>query len=236
MEPVCGYCSSVYLCVPWSQIVNAYTPIGPGSVVGIATGYVLDGPGIESRWGARFYSPVQTGPVAHPASCTRRTGSFPEVKSGRGVTLTTHPLLVLWSWKGRATPLLSVGLRPVQSLSACTRVTFTFFFTLLSYLFLCSKWPLYNYRPPCPFFRQDNVSSRAPTLKANTTRITESNESCVLGNILDLHCTDEINVCLSVHRCICIEKKNQLDVTLCFIALMIFSTCFGHFCAHHQEL
>jgi hypothetical protein len=24
---------------------------GPGSVVGIATGYVLDGPGIESRWG-----------------------------------------------------------------------------------------------------------------------------------------------------------------------------------------
>ena len=25
--------------------------IGPVSVVGIATGYVLDGPGIESRWG-----------------------------------------------------------------------------------------------------------------------------------------------------------------------------------------
>ena len=24
---------------------------GPGSVVGIATGYGLDGPGIESRWG-----------------------------------------------------------------------------------------------------------------------------------------------------------------------------------------
>jgi len=27
---------------------------GPGSVVGIATGYVLDGPGIESRWGRDF--------------------------------------------------------------------------------------------------------------------------------------------------------------------------------------
>ena len=61
------------------------------SSVGIATGYGLDGPGIESRWGARFSAPVQTGPGAHPASCTMATGSFPGVKSGRGVTLTPHP-------------------------------------------------------------------------------------------------------------------------------------------------
>ena len=40
----------------------------PGSSVGIATGYKLDGPGIESRWGARFSAPVQTGPGAHSAS------------------------------------------------------------------------------------------------------------------------------------------------------------------------
>jgi hypothetical protein len=70
---------------------------GPGSVVGIATGYGLDGLGIESRWGARFSSPVQTGHWAHPASCTIGTGSFPRVKSGRGVMLTPHPLLVPWS-------------------------------------------------------------------------------------------------------------------------------------------
>jgi len=44
--------------------------------------------------GARFSAPVQTGPKGHPASCTMDTGSFPEVKSGRGVTLTTHPFLV----------------------------------------------------------------------------------------------------------------------------------------------
>ena len=44
------------------------------------------------------------------------------------------------------------------------------------------------------------------------------------------------DVCLSMHCCICIEKRNQLDVTECFIALMICSTCFGHFYAHHQEL
>ena len=43
-------------------------------------------------------------------------------------------------------------------------------------------------------------------------------------------------VCLSVHRCICVEKKNQLDATECLIALIICSTCFGQFYAHHQEL
>ena len=38
--------------------------------VGIAICYGLDGPGIESRWGARFSTPVQTGPGTHPASYT----------------------------------------------------------------------------------------------------------------------------------------------------------------------
>jgi len=33
------------------------------------------------------------------------TGFFPGVKCGRGVLLTTHPLLVPWSWKSRAIPL-----------------------------------------------------------------------------------------------------------------------------------
>ena len=33
-----------------------------------------------------------------------------------------------------------------------------------------------------------------------------------------------------------LDKINQLDVTVCFIAFMILSTCFGHFYAHHQEL
>ena len=60
---------------------------GHDGSVGIATGYGLEGPGIESRWGARFFAPVQTGPGAHPASCTRCTGSFPGVKSGRGMTV-----------------------------------------------------------------------------------------------------------------------------------------------------
>jgi hypothetical protein len=67
---------------------------GSGSVVGIATSYRLDGPGIEFRWQVRFFTPVQTDPRAHPASCRMGTGSFPGVKSGRGVTLTHYSLPV----------------------------------------------------------------------------------------------------------------------------------------------
>jgi hypothetical protein len=46
------------------------------SAVNIATRYGLDGPGIKSRWGARFSAPVQTSPGAYPASCTMGTESF----------------------------------------------------------------------------------------------------------------------------------------------------------------
>ena len=88
---------------------------GPGSVVGTATGYGLDGPGIKSPWGARFSASVQTGTGAHPASCTMGTGSFPGVKSGQGVTLTPHSLLVPWLRKSRAIPLL-----PLWAVRACT--------------------------------------------------------------------------------------------------------------------
>jgi hypothetical protein len=60
--------------------------VGRDSSVGIATGYGLDGAGIESQWGRDFphlYTP------AHPASYTVGTGSFSGVKRpGRGVD---HP-------------------------------------------------------------------------------------------------------------------------------------------------
>jgi len=78
--------------------------------------------------GARFSAPVQTGPGAHPASCTMGTGSFPEVKGCRGVTLTTHPLLVPWSKKSRAKPLFPPwAVRPVHSLSACIVQLYLYF-------------------------------------------------------------------------------------------------------------
>jgi len=33
-----------------------------------------------------------------------------------------------------------------------------------------------------------------------------------------------------------LKNKNQIDTTYCFIVLLIGSTCFGHYYAHHQEL
>ena len=48
--------------------------------------------------------------------------------------LTPHPVLVPWSRKGRAIPLLPLwAVWPVQSLSARTRVHFTFTFTHIHY-------------------------------------------------------------------------------------------------------
>ena len=48
----------------------------------------MEGPGIESLWSATFSVIVQTGPGAHPASCTMGTGLLPGIKRpGRGVNL-----------------------------------------------------------------------------------------------------------------------------------------------------
>jgi len=93
--------------------------------VRLATGWTVRGSNLV---GARFSAPVQTGPGGHPASCTISTGSFPRVKNGRGLRLTPHLLLEPWSRKSRAIPLLPLwAVRPVKSLSAYTRVHFTFF-------------------------------------------------------------------------------------------------------------
>ena len=77
---------------------------GDGSSVGIATELRAGRSGVESRW-ERDFPPVQTDTGAHPASCKMATGPFPRVKCGRGLLLTTHPLLVPRSWKSRAIPL-----------------------------------------------------------------------------------------------------------------------------------
>ena len=71
------------------MLVNIVNCLMCNSEICIATGHVQDGPAIESRWEARFSELVQTGLVAHPASYTMGTGSFPVIKRpGRGVD---HP-------------------------------------------------------------------------------------------------------------------------------------------------
>ena len=103
----------------------------PGSVVGIATGYRLDGPGIESRRRARFSAPVQTSPWDPHSLLYNGYRVFPGGKERSGRDADPHPLPVPWSRKSRAIPLLSLwAVRPVQSLSACTRGHFTHFFHL----------------------------------------------------------------------------------------------------------
>ena len=107
--------------------VNNCKQCGPGTSVGIATDYGLDGPGIECRWG-RDCLPFQTGPGAHSASCKLGTGSFPGVKCGREVLLTTQPLPGPRSWKSRAIPLpnLWATTGPVTGLLYCKQAELRF--------------------------------------------------------------------------------------------------------------
>jgi hypothetical protein len=67
---------------------------GPGSSVGIATGYGLEGPGIDSRLGGEIFRTCPNQPWGPPSLLYNGYRAFPGLKSGRGVTLTPHPLLV----------------------------------------------------------------------------------------------------------------------------------------------
>jgi hypothetical protein len=73
--------------------ITLTTSNNKNSSVGIATRYGLEGPGIESRWVDIF----RTSPdwLRGPPSLLYNTYRvFPGDKGGRGVMLTTHPLLV----------------------------------------------------------------------------------------------------------------------------------------------
>ena len=71
--------------------------------------------------GGEIFVTCSDRPWGQPSLLYNGYRVFPGVKSGRGVTLTPHPLLVPWSRKSRAILLLPLwAVRPVQSLSACT--------------------------------------------------------------------------------------------------------------------
>ena len=94
------------------------------SVQRLATGWTFRG---SNPGGGEIFRTCPDRPWGPPSPLYNGYRVFPGVKSGRSVRLAPHPFLVPWSRKSRVIPLLSVwAIRPVQSLSACTRVHFTF--------------------------------------------------------------------------------------------------------------
>ena len=94
------------LCAHHQEVKIALYTIwcGSGSSVSIATDYGLDGPGSNPGVDEIFRpSRPALGPTQPPVKWV--PGLSPRVKCGRGVLLTTHPLLVPRSRKSRAIPL-----------------------------------------------------------------------------------------------------------------------------------
>jgi len=92
-------------------------------VVGVATHYGLDGPGIESQLRARFSAPVHTSPGAHPASDIMGTRSLSPGVNRPGCGIDHPPPLNTEIKKSRAIPLLPLWAPSPRSLS---RVNFAF--------------------------------------------------------------------------------------------------------------
>ena len=84
---------------------------GPGSSVGIATDYRLDGPG-SNPGGDQIFRPYKPalGPTQPPVKWV--PGLSRGVKCGRGVLLTTHPLLVPRLLKSRVIPVPTLWATP----------------------------------------------------------------------------------------------------------------------------
>ena len=114
------------MCVPkvhvsyceWLLLLESLIQIG-GTIAVLLNRWCL----VQSQWVGRVAHSVWwlTGrsrdqtPGVHPASCRMGSSSFLEVKSGRDMLLTNHPLVVPWTWKSRAItlPTLWATTRPV---------------------------------------------------------------------------------------------------------------------------
>ena len=172
------------------------------------------------------------------------TGSLPGAKSGWGVTLTPHPVLVPWPRKIRAIHLLPLwAVRPVQSLSACTSVRFTFTYTstppmgrtactepqclyngaLYLYLYLYSPYGPYGlYRASVPV-QQCTLPLPRPLLPLWTVRPVQSLSACTTVHFTFTYLfTNTLSSFMDFHRKLLLLRKLQggLDwryLDLCFV-------------------
>jgi hypothetical protein len=121
--------------VNYFKDTSCYLPIAYIRYVGrvaqsaqrLATGWTFRGSNPGGRQNFPHLSRPALGPIQPPVQWVP---SDSRVQSTPGRDADPSPLLVPWSWKGRAIPLLPLwAVRSVQSLSACTRVHFTVLFT-----------------------------------------------------------------------------------------------------------
>jgi hypothetical protein len=57
--------------------------VSQNSIIGTDNSYGLDGPGVESRWGATFCAPIRNGFGVAAFSCTESKGLFLRGKAAR---------------------------------------------------------------------------------------------------------------------------------------------------------
>jgi hypothetical protein len=79
-----GLCVCVCVCVCVYIYIYVYVYRGPGCLVGIATGYELDGPWFKSRWGAKFFALCPDRPWRPPSLLYNGYRVFPGSKERPG--------------------------------------------------------------------------------------------------------------------------------------------------------
>jgi hypothetical protein len=107
---------AINLCFPWIYAINIQSLLkGPGRF----------GDRIPVR--ERFFHTCPDRPWGPPSLLYNGYHVFPGGKEWPGHNADPSPLPVPWPWKSRAIPVLPLwAIQPVQSLSACTRVHFTY--------------------------------------------------------------------------------------------------------------
>jgi len=109
------------LCLHWALVAQ--------SVYRLVTGWTVPG---SNSGGDEIFRTCPDRPWGPPNLLYNRCRFFPEGKERPGRDVDPSLLLVPWSRKSRAIPLLPLlAVRPVQSLSVCTRLHFTFFLLCL---------------------------------------------------------------------------------------------------------